>query len=78
MQAGADPTLTNKAGHDAVYEAELNGKEKVVEWLITEGKGLDTGVGGGSDQGLEEGNATDELQAEVEDLDINDKAESEK
>jgi ankyrin repeat protein len=36
VQAGADPGVTNRAGHDAVYEAEVNGKEQVVEWLLTE------------------------------------------
>ena len=46
MGAGADPTITNKAGHDTVYEAEINGKETVVEWLLTEGKGLETGFNG--------------------------------
>ena len=45
--AGADPTITNHAGHDAVYEAEINGRDTVVEWLLTEVKGLETGVKGG-------------------------------
>ena len=44
--AGADPAIRNKAGHDAVYEAEINGKDTVAEWLLTEGKGLETGVKG--------------------------------
>ena len=45
--AGADPAITNNAGHDVVYEAEINGKDTVVEWLLTEGRGLETGIKGG-------------------------------
>ncbi|KAL8904119.1 MAG: hypothetical protein Q9171_007163 [Xanthocarpia ochracea] len=36
IAAGADPAIRNIAGHDAVYEAERNGKEEVVEWLLKE------------------------------------------
>lgn len=35
----------NKAGHDVVFEAEVNGKEEVVEWLLKEGHGLGKGLG---------------------------------
>ncbi|KAL9613053.1 MAG: hypothetical protein Q9167_002399 [Letrouitia subvulpina] len=42
--AGADPALRNGTGHDAVYEAEVGGKEEVVSWLLKEGKGLEKGV----------------------------------
>ncbi|KAL8796433.1 MAG: hypothetical protein Q9182_007379 [Xanthomendoza sp. 2 TL-2023] len=44
--AGADPTIRNNAGHDAVYEAERSGKTEVVEWLLTEGQGLESGIAG--------------------------------
>lgn len=43
MAAGADSSVTNQAGHDAVYEAEINCKDAVVEWLLTEGNGFESG-----------------------------------
>jgi hypothetical protein len=43
---GADPTVTNRAGHDPVYEAEVNDRREVVEWVLREGgEGLEEGVG---------------------------------
>ncbi len=60
--AGADPTITNKAGHDALYEAEINGKDAVVEWLLTEGRGLETGVKGSH----EVASVEDALQEQIE------------
>lgn len=59
---GADPTITNKAGHDPVYEAELNDRKEVVEWVLKEGGGgLESGFGGngegegeGEDMGMED------------------------
>ncbi|KAI6245073.1 Ankyrin repeat-containing protein YAR1 [Erysiphe necator] len=42
MEQGAEPTISNKMGHDAIYEAELNDKKQVVEWVLKEGgKSLD-------------------------------------
>jgi ankyrin repeat protein len=46
LDAGADPTITNAAGHDAVYEAELNDKNEVVDWVLKESEGLEQGLGG--------------------------------
>ena len=47
LEYGADPTITNQKGHDAVYEAELNDKKEVVEWVLREGgEGLEEGFGG--------------------------------
>lgn len=43
IAAGADPSVTNQAGHNCVYEAEINSKDAVVEWLLTEGKGIESG-----------------------------------
>jgi uncharacterized protein len=44
---GADPTITNAAGHDPVYEAEVNDRREVVEWVLKEGgEGLEEGIGG--------------------------------
>ncbi|KAG9230979.1 ankyrin repeat-containing domain protein [Amylocarpus encephaloides] len=60
LEQGADPTLTNQKGHDAVYEAELNDKKEVVEWVLKEGgEGLEEGVSretgeGDADDGAEE------------------------
>lgn len=53
LDAGADPTIKNKAGHDAVYEAEINDKTEVVEWVLTEGSGLEKGIGDSEGGGQE-------------------------
>lgn len=45
IQAGADVTIINKAGHDAVFEAEINDKKEVVEWLLETVEELESGVG---------------------------------
>ncbi|RKF79331.1 Ankyrin repeat-containing protein YAR1 [Golovinomyces cichoracearum] len=46
MEHGADPTITNDMGHDAIYEAELNDKKEVVEWVLKEGGDcLDEAIG---------------------------------
>lgn len=34
MAAGADPAITNKAGHDAAFEAEEAERNEVVGWLL--------------------------------------------
>ena len=78
MSAGADPSIVNSAGHDAVYEAEVNEKEKVAEWLLTEGKGLETGVGNGRDIGEgavpgEEDEVTN-LEEDVGNMDVSGKS----
>ncbi|KAI4123204.1 MAG: hypothetical protein LQ347_006247 [Umbilicaria vellea] len=62
VAAGADPALVNKAGHDVVYEAEVNGKEEVVEWLLKEGHGLETGLGVSGGEG--ENGAEDDADGE--------------
>ncbi|TAQ87213.1 hypothetical protein B7494_g4459 [Chlorociboria aeruginascens] len=47
VKEGADPTVINARGHDAVFEAELNDKTGVVEWLLNDGgEGLMGGVAG--------------------------------
>jgi uncharacterized protein len=40
LEAGADPSILNKAGHDVVYEAELNDKLEAVELLLTDSDAL--------------------------------------
>jgi ankyrin repeat protein len=44
--AGADITIFNKAGHDAVFEAEINDKKDVVDWLLGHVEGLEKSIGG--------------------------------
>ncbi|KAF2646729.1 ankyrin [Massarina eburnea CBS 473.64] len=59
VQAGADVTIINKAGHDAVFEAEINDKGDVVEWLLAAVEGLETGIGQGGDEEGERGGEAD-------------------
>lgn len=46
MNAGADPAIKNRAGHDAVYEAESGEREMIAAWLFSDGTGLQTGMEG--------------------------------
>ena len=39
LAAGANMDVKNKAGHDAIYEAEINSKDSVVEWLLQQDRG---------------------------------------
>lgn len=45
IQSGADVTIINRAGHDAVFEAEINDKKEVVEWLLGAVDELEKGIG---------------------------------
>lgn len=45
VQAGVDVTIINRAGHDAVYEAEINDKNEVVDWLLGAVEELEKGIG---------------------------------
>ncbi|KAF2125359.1 ankyrin, partial [Dothidotthia symphoricarpi CBS 119687] len=49
VEAGADVTIINSAGHDAVFEAEINDKNDVVDWLLGAVEALEKGVGGAGD-----------------------------
>lgn len=49
IEFGADVTIINQAGHDAVFEAEINDKKEVVDWLLGEVEELEKGVGGSND-----------------------------
>lgn len=49
LELGADPTVTNQKGHDAVFEAELNDQKEVVEWVLKMCEDLEQGVGGEGD-----------------------------
>lgn len=85
LEAGGDPTITNQRGHDAVYEAELNDKKEVVEWVLKEGgEGLEEGVGGDAGEGEGEGEEETEvidvqeganLVDSIKDLNLSAKAE---
>ena len=70
MAANADPTVTNAVGHDAVFEAELNDKKEVVDWLLGHCEGLEEGVVGDVEGQGEKGDDEDEDVEvhEVEDL----------
>lgn len=46
IKLGADASLVNAAGHDALFEAELNDKEEVLGWLLEHAEGLEQGVKG--------------------------------
>lgn len=45
VEAGADVTIINRAGHDAVFEAEINDKKEVVDWLLGAVEELENGIG---------------------------------
>jgi hypothetical protein len=63
VQAGADVTIINRAGHDAVFEAEINDKGDVVEWLLGAVEELEKGISqdgeASVDVGMDMGNETD-------------------
>ncbi|MCJ1377790.1 hypothetical protein MMC17_000886 [Xylographa soralifera] len=64
LAAGADPTVVNNAGHDAIYEAEANGKEEVSRWVLMEGKGLEKAVGIGDDRNSRNGEGGEDCEEE--------------
>lgn len=68
LENGANPTITNQKGHDAVFEAELNDKTEVVEWVLKEGgEGLEEGVAGDNGEGVgEDEGEEDEMDEEGE------------
>ncbi|EPS39858.1 hypothetical protein H072_6262 [Dactylellina haptotyla CBS 200.50] len=63
VKAGADPGVLNGAGHDCVYEAEVNDKSKVVEWVLEYAETLESGVGFvGEDDKKDEGDEEEQQQ----------------
>jgi ankyrin repeat protein len=66
IESGADVTIINRAGHDAVFEAEINDKKEVVDWLLGAVEELENGIG-------QPGEAPEDID---EDMDDNDKAGS--
>jgi hypothetical protein len=73
LAQGADASILNFSGHDAVYEAELNDKQEVAEWLLKEALGLEKGIGReGSGEGPSsaEGEDDEEGDAEGEEVEV--------
>lgn len=68
IEAEADPTVLNKAGKDAVYEAEANDKNEVAAWLLTEGKGLERAVGGSLDEDALEAGGGADVEGQLEEV----------
>jgi ankyrin repeat protein len=46
LAGAADASILNTSGHDAVYEAEMNDKQDVAEYLLKEALGLEKAIGG--------------------------------
>ncbi|KAL1632587.1 ankyrin repeat-containing protein [Neofusicoccum ribis] len=70
VSLGADATILNTAGHDAVFEAEQNGKNDVVGWLLVEGGALDTVVGALKEEETAESSKNGEKDDEGEDVEM--------
>ncbi|TVY17424.1 Ankyrin repeat-containing protein [Lachnellula arida] len=63
LDQGADPTITNQKGHDPIYEAELNDKKDVVEWVLREGGDeLEEGVSGETAEGATNEGADEDVE----------------
>jgi uncharacterized protein len=61
IEAGGDITIFNKAGHDAVFEAEVNDKKEVVDWLLGHVEALEKSVGGRASNGEGSAGGEEEL-----------------
>lgn len=59
--------MTNDAGHDPVYEAELNEKMDVVEWILGNCGGVEEGVGAKEEREI---SGESRVQESIEKLDI--------
>jgi hypothetical protein len=68
IQSGADVTIINRAGHDAVYEAEINDKNEVVDWLLGAVEELEKGIGQSGDAGDNDEDMEDADADNVEDV----------
>lgn len=76
IQSGADVTIINKAGHDAVFEAEINDKSAVVDWLLETVEELESGVGPMGEASPDVGQDADvEMENDVEKSTTNDAEE---
>jgi len=90
LESGADVSTLNAVGHDAVYEAEINDKNDVVDFLLKEAVGLDTGIAGAEGEDAEEevkedpnvmegtmNGGVDGVKEELERMDIKDDTQKE-
>jgi ankyrin repeat protein len=62
VNSGADVTIINRAGHDAVFEAEINDKKEVVDWLLGAVEELEKGIG-------QTGEDSEDVDEDMEDQD---------
>jgi uncharacterized protein len=84
IQSGADVTIINRAGHDAVFEAEINDKKEVVDWLLGAVEELENGIGqtgegsgdddGATDDDQGSANAVEEVRKQMGDMKTKDSA----
>jgi uncharacterized protein len=74
VAAGADASITNEAGHDAVYEAECSGTEggkEVAQWILANCAGLEKGTNARAteeeeeESNVEEGSAAADVDPEL-------------
>jgi hypothetical protein len=68
IHSGVDVTIINRAGHDAVYEAEINDKNEVVDWLLGAVEELEKGIGQSGEAGDNDEDMEDADKDNVEDL----------
>jgi hypothetical protein len=64
IAAGANLGMKNKAGHDAAFEAEVNSKNSVVEWLFQQDQALENHRG--DEEDLKPVSSNDEKEAEAQ------------
>lgn len=69
IEAGADVTIINQAGHDAVFEAEINDRKEVVDWLLGAVEELEKGIGHADD-------ASGDVDEDMQDQDKEDSPET--
>jgi len=89
IHSGADVTIINRAGHDAVFEAEINDKREVVDWLLGAVEELENGIGQAGeasgdgddnmdeeDKGVAQGStaAVEDVRKQMEDMETRDGA----
>lgn len=72
LDLGADPSALNNLGHDAVYEAESNGKNEVVELILRKSGVLEQAIGG---MKAMEGEASGSGAADEEDIEVGEEDE---
>ena len=74
VEVGADPSIANAAGHDALFEAERSGKDDgkgVADWLLVHCEGLEKATSGQVVQG--EGDVMAEVGEAVGEMGLEEK-----